>query len=203
MKKVAWLGVVVCAQGLLAAAALAEDAERKPLLHEHPTLRQMLVRSNELRKAVGLRPHRMSPELTKAAQDHANYMAQTGVFDHYANGGPFGRAARHRFFGGVRENIAMGQGNVPHVFNTWQNSGGHWASIISNTSDAGFGYAIGRGGTPYWVAVYGTPPAPAPKATTEGESGETKAEVKTTAAAPTMTYSTGSNSGRRILFRRR
>jgi hypothetical protein len=95
----------------------------------------------------------------------------------------------------------MGQGNVPNVFNTWQNSGGHWASIISNTTDAGFGYALGRGGTPYWVAVYGTAPAPAPMAT-GGESGEAQAEANAAAAA-TTNYTTSSNSGRRLIFRRR
>ena len=201
MQKSTILGVLACASLVSAVAVRAQDAP-KPLLHEHPTLKQMLVRSNELRKAVGLRPHRMSPELTKAAQDHANYMSQTGVFSHYANGGPFGRALRHRFFGGVLENIAMGQGNVPHVFNTWQNSGGHWASITSNTSEAGFGYALGPGGTPYWVAVYGTSPAKTPATSGDaGEAAEAKAEASSASA---VTHSTNSNSGRRhIIFRRR
>jgi hypothetical protein len=196
MKKATMLGVALVVSSLFAARGFAE--ELKPL-HEHPTLVQMLFRNNELRRQMGLRPHRISPELTKAAQDHANYMAQTGVFSHYANGGPFGRALRHRFFGGgVRENIAMGQGNVSHVFNTWQNSGGHWASIVSNTSEAGFGYALGSGGTPYWVAVYGVASAPAPKA----EEGTTTAAKAPAAPTPTTSY-TSSSSGRRLIFRRR
>ena len=125
-------------------------------LHEHPTLVHMLTKSNELRQRVGLRPHRINAKLTKAAQDHANYMAATHTMDHYNNGGYQGRAVRHGFKGFVLENIAMGQPSVDSVFNTWQNSGGHWASIISNTAEAGFGYQISASGTCFWCSVYGT-----------------------------------------------
>ncbi|HTN76498.1 MAG TPA: CAP domain-containing protein [Pirellulaceae bacterium] len=138
-----------------------EEAKEKEVakpapLHEHPTLLRMLGRNNELRRRVGLRPHRINPLLTKAAQDHAVYMARTGNFSHYSNGGPQGRASRWGFGSGVRENIAMGQSDVGSAFNSWQNSSGHWASIVSGTTDAGFGYAVDRGGRGYWVAVYGT-----------------------------------------------
>ena len=125
-------------------------------LHEHPTLVHMLTKSNTLRQRVGLRPHRINAKLTKAAQDHANYMAATHTMDHYNNGGYQGRAVRHGFKGFVLENIAMGQPSVDSVFNTWQNSGGHWASIISNTAEAGFGYQISPNGTCFWCSVYGT-----------------------------------------------
>jgi uncharacterized protein YkwD len=127
----------------------------KPLLHEHPTLVQMLQRNNALRRAVGLSPHRISPALTKAAQNHAWYMAHSGAFSHESNGGPMYRAQRYGYRNLVRENIAMGQSNVSHVFSSWQSSGGHWANIASGTRDAGFGYAIGPDGSTYWVAVYG------------------------------------------------
>lgn len=123
-------------------------------LHRHPTLFGMLVRNNLIRRRVGLPPHRMNPALTAAAQDHANYMARTGQFSHYTNGGPQGRAYKYGFEGGVRENIAMG-GNVDTAFSMWQASGAHYASIVSNTTDAGFGYAIGANGVAYFVGVYG------------------------------------------------
>ena len=131
------------------------EALKRPLLHEHPTLQRMLGRNNSMRTRQGLRPHRINPELTKAAQDHAVYMAKTGSFSHYSNGGPQGRAAKWGFKGMVRENIAMGQHNVDHAFSTWQGSSGHWASIVSQTTDAGFGYAVSPNGQGYWVAVYG------------------------------------------------
>ena len=97
----------------------------------------------------------MNPALAAAAQDHANYMAKTGVFDHYANSGPQGRANKYGFSGGVRENIATG-GGLDNAFVMWQNSGAHYASIVSGTSDAGFGYAIGPNGGTYFVGIYGT-----------------------------------------------
>ena len=129
--------------------------QRPRLLHEHPTLLRMLTRNNALRQGRGLRAHRINPALTKAAQDHAVYMAKTGNFSHYSNGGPEGRAAKWGFRGMVRENIAWGQRDVGDAFHSWQNSGGHWASIVSNTTEAGFGYAVGKDGRGYWVALYG------------------------------------------------
>jgi hypothetical protein len=136
-------------------------------LHRHPTLFSMLVRNNLIRRRVGLPPHRMNPALTAAAQDHANYMARTGQFSHYTNGGPQGRAYKYGFTGGVRENIAMG-GDVDTAFNMWQASGAHYASIVSNTTDAGFGYAIGPNGVAYFVGVYGN---------ASPEDGETEEQI--------------------------
>ena len=139
-------------------------------LHRHPTMFSMLQRNNRIRGRLGLRPHRINPQLTAAAQDHANYMARTGQFDHYANGGPQARANRYGFRGGVRENIAWNYGTVDQVFNGWTASSGHYASIVSQTSDAGFGYAVGRGGQTYWVGVYANP--------AQGDAiGETEAQV--------------------------
>jgi uncharacterized protein YkwD len=133
-----------------------EKTARVPL-HQHPTLLSMLRRNNELRRRMGLRPQRINPLLTKAAQNHAWFMARTGSFSHYSNRGPWGRARRFGFGGQVRENIALGQGNVLSAFRSWRNSSGHWASIISDAPEVGFGYARNASGSPYWVAVYGYP----------------------------------------------
>ena len=85
-------------------------------------------------------------------------MARTHDFSHYSNGGPWARALKYGYQGSIRENIAMGQRSIDSAFTDWRNSGGHWASIISNTTDAGFGYAISADGTQFWVGVYGYPP---------------------------------------------
>ena len=145
------------AQQATAKAAAQGTQVEQPPLHRHPTLLAMLRRSNIIRRNVGLRPQRINPALTKAAQDHANYMAATGDFSHYTNGGYQYRAQKYGFKGGVRENIAAGFGTVDATFNTWQASGGHYASIVSGTTEAGFGYAIGPNGGTYWVGVYGSP----------------------------------------------
>ena len=77
----------------------------------------------------------------------------------------------HPAYGGVQPN--------------WQHSGGHWASIISDTSDAGFGYAVTDSGTPFWVGVYGYP------AEDEAEASESTEDVATsesTEADNNLTY---------------
>ena len=152
-------------------------APTEPVLHEHPTLLQMLRRNNDLRSRLGLRPHRMSPALTRAAQNHANYMARTGDFNHYSNAGPTGRATQFGYRGGVLENIAMGYADIDTTFNGWQNSGGHWANMTSNTSDAGFGFQVGPGGTCYWVAVYASGNEEEPIVVAEKVSGKSDGKM--------------------------
>lgn len=115
----------------------------------------MLARNNSARTSRGMRPMILSNRLTAAAQNHANYMARTGGFSHYSNGGPQGRAAMYGFRGGVRENIAMGQPTVESAFSTWTASGAHYANMMSHSDVAGFGYAVSANGQAYWVAVYG------------------------------------------------
>jgi len=149
----------------VAASQSSQSAPQARLLHRHPTLFGMLVRNNNIRRRVGLQPHRMNPALAAAAQDHANYMARTGQFSHYTNGGPQSRASRYGFGGGVRENIATG-GGVDTAFSMWINSGAHYASIVSSTTDAGFGYAVGPNGSTYFVGVYGV-----------GAGGETEEQI--------------------------
>lgn len=132
-----------------------EEIQNRPPLHRHPTLLSMLRRSNEIRRRLGLIPHRINPALSKAAQDHANYMARTGDFQHYSNGGPQYRAQKFGFRGFVRENIAYNYRTVEDAFSVWQGSSGHYASIVSGTDEAGFGYAVGVSGAVYYVGVYG------------------------------------------------
>ncbi len=133
------------------------EGEKKRLFHRQPIFLGMLRRNNDIRRRAGLFPHRINPALTAAAQDHANYMARTGQFSHYVNGGPQYRANKFGFRGGVRENIAYGTRSIDGAFNMWQNSGAHYASIVSGTSEAGFGYAVGSGGQVYWVGLYASP----------------------------------------------
>jgi uncharacterized protein YkwD len=205
MRKVCFI-LAVCSSSLSLAAEMPEvksgdqqgavkeaanQVEPAPL-HRHPTMLAMLRRSNLIRRAVGLHPQRINPALTKAAQDHANYMAATGQFSHYINGGYQYRAQKYGFKGGVRENIAAGFRTVDAAFNTWHASGGHYASIVSDTSEAGFGYAIAPSGATYWVGVYGSPAEGDEAGEDEGfaekaaemanaEAGKKAAETKTTA----------------------
>jgi len=135
----------------------SQTAQDSKPFHRQPIFLGMLRRNNDIRRRAGLFPHRINPALTAAAQDHANYMARTGQFSHYTNGGPQYRANKFGFRGGVRENIAYGTASVDGAFNMWQNSGAHYASIVSGTTEAGFGYAVGVAGQVYWVGVYASP----------------------------------------------
>jgi uncharacterized protein YkwD len=156
-KALGLISVLLCASLAVAEDSTKTKSEAAPVLHEHPTLVSMLDENNAWRKSRGLAPQQMSAELTRAAQDHAWYMARSRDFSHYSNGGPWGRARRFRFFGNVRENIAMGHRNVRSVFGGWRNSSGHWASITCSAPLAGFGYAVSDNGAPYWVGMYGYP----------------------------------------------
>jgi uncharacterized protein YkwD len=197
----------------------AEEPAEVPL-HRHPTLLRMLFRNNQVRGGVGLRNHRINPALTKAAQDHANYMARTRDFSHYSNGGPSGRAYRYGFRYGVMENIAYGYPTVEAAFAGWQSSSGHWANMSSNTSDAGFGYAVSPEGTAYWVAVYANSPISDEELAKEeaaGQDGQVRQASAEEPAAPGTPAAEGStnnsapyysnysnNSGRRrLIFRNR
>jgi uncharacterized protein YkwD len=135
--------------------AIKKQAAQPVPLHQHPTMVTMLNHNNGIRGRVGLRGHRLNPALCKAAQNHAEYMASTGSFSHYTNGGYVERARRFGFRGNVLENIGYNYANTEHAFAAWQGSGAHYASIVSGTTDAGFGYARSPNGQTYWVSVYG------------------------------------------------
>ena len=160
------------------------------------TVQQMLAESNELRESVGLEPHQFSTELTAAAQDHAEYMAQTGEFSHYVNGGHWDRAKRHGYEGSTRENIAMGYITVEDAFAGWRSSSGHWATIVSGTTDAGFGYAVNEYGMAYWVGVYGYPTQTVGKPVIDGDQAADGSD-----SAIDVTYRTVRRNRLRILRR--
>lgn len=132
-------------------------------LSDHQTLKLMHRANTDLRKKQKVTPQKMSEELTKAAQDHAWYMARRHDlgkedFNHRGeNGTPGKRASRFHYEGMVKENIARGYNSVEDVFEAWLNSASHKDAIYSETDDVGFGYAIAKDGTTYWVGLYGKP----------------------------------------------
>lgn len=125
-------------------------------LHKHPTLVKMWHHSNSVRARYQLPAQRISPELTKAAQDHAWYMARTGQFSHSVNGSFVSRARRHHYMGSPHgEIILYGSTSIPDCFNGWLNSPGHRAILLSGAREVGYGYAVGTNGMAYWVGVFG------------------------------------------------
>lgn len=130
-----------------------------PTLDEIETTRQMLAHSNAIRMAAGKPPQALDERLCRAAQEQADYLARTGQFDHYANGNPRSRAAKHGFpvanendIAAVQENIAGGFQTAANAFKGWTGSQGHYAAILADRPLCGFGVAQDRS---RWVALYG------------------------------------------------
>ena len=140
--------VMACAEFVVAAheGKLCEEP-----LHKHPTLVAMVEQSNSYRSQYGLPAQPVSPHLTELAQAHANWMANTGRFEHnYEHGYP--------------EIIYWNAGSVESAFNGWVNSGPHRSIILNGSTHVGFGYAIGANGQTYWCGIFGNMPEEKPTA---------------------------------------
>ena len=125
------------------------------LLKNHITIKKMRKESNRIRQEAGKPAQELDESLCKAAQGHAEYMAEQGNMSHYINGTPSSRAKDAGWKGGfVTENIAYGQRSIKSVFSVWRNSGGHYANMTGRYDRCGFGMAR-RGNLIYWCAVYG------------------------------------------------
>jgi uncharacterized protein YkwD len=141
-----------------AKAETTKKAARCPL-HEHPTILKMLKENNRVRAEYGLAAQKINAELTKACQDHANYMARTGDYNHGGNGGMMNRAWRYNYKGAVGgEILHAGPLTIGGAFQGWIWSPSHRAILLGRTTEAGFGYAVSANGTPYWVGLYGDSP---------------------------------------------
>ena len=123
-------------------------------LKNHITIKRMRQESDRIRQEAGKKEQSLDEELCKAAQGHAEYMAEHGNMSHYINGSPSSRAKDAGWKGGfVTENIAYGQRGIKSVFSVWRNSGGHYANMTGRYDRCGFGMAR-RGNLIYWCAVY-------------------------------------------------
>ena len=124
--------------------------------------RQVVSLVNQHRRAMGLRPVRRSPSLTKAARWKSRHMARYRYFDHADPSGrsPFKRmwdCGFHRRLA-LGENIAAGQRSPAAVFRAWLNSPGHRRNIETAAYRfIGVG-AVHRSGSPYgwyWTQDFG------------------------------------------------
>lgn len=122
---------------------------------------------NAFRAEYGLAPLTPNAVLDRAAQGHADDMAQRDYFAHLAPGGedPGQRAtaAGYRFWR-VLENIAAGQPTPREAVEGWKRSDSHRAALLDRTvTEAGIGYAYlpNDGGRArhvhYWALTMGHP----------------------------------------------
>ena len=137
-------------------AETAQDSE--PTAKEREHLRIL----NDYRVMMGLNPLRVSPQLTRSARGHSEYMAQTGKFAHDIPGHPHGasptqRAARQGYAGGGFENIARSGGDegltAEEAFWCWFTSAGHHRNML-NRRHRGMGVGADEKGT-RWTQQFG------------------------------------------------
>jgi uncharacterized protein YkwD len=119
---------------------------------------EVLALTNERRAAAGCGPLEAQPQLTAAAQAHAEDMAANNYFSHTGQDGrlPWDRAGDAGYqWRGIGENIAKGYPDAEAVMSGWMSSSGHRANIENcGYQELGVGYDAG---TRMWVQLFGTP----------------------------------------------
>ncbi len=118
------------------------------------TEQEELRLTNIARAEVGASPLVCDPALTQVARDFSRYMCENAFFSHTGLDGrsPFDRM--HDFgitYSSAGENIAAGQSTPADVNESWLNSPGHYANIISTSY-----HKIGIGYWPCPTGEYGT-----------------------------------------------
>lgn len=123
-----------------------------------PEEQRLFDLTNQARANSGLPMLRFDPRLCRAARIHSANMARYNSMSHYLEG----RSHQHRAAeagypsGMVAENISYSQGSPEGAINTWLNSSGHRANMLSYSyADLGVGIAYTTGGTPYYTQVFG------------------------------------------------
>lgn len=148
-------GVVLC-HGLAEArvAAVTETT----LLAEFVRARRQPRMCGATAIAATRRGVQWSTELTVAAQDHCDAMAETGVFGHGGAGDarPQERAQRAGYLGRVTECLAWGQSDPSEVWREWLDSPDHCRLIMNeHVENIGFATSQHEGRRRYWCLLLG------------------------------------------------
>lgn len=137
----------------------------------------ILARINNLRASAGLPPYSVNGALSAAAQQHAQWIADTGNVSHTRpdGSGPRTRALANGYpSSDVSENIYGGtMATADTAWAFWVNSPSHYNGMVHRAyRDVGIGIATTAWGTAY-VVVFGNPggPPPAPPASSGGGGG--------------------------------
>ena len=116
---------------------------------------------NKERVSRGLAPYKYSAELSRVARFKSQDMIDKNYFSHESPtyGSPFRMMERFGLkFSAAGENIAYGQRTAAEVMNSWMNSPGHRANILSqNYTHIGIGVAKKANGTLYWTQMFMKP----------------------------------------------
>lgn len=118
---------------------------------------ELLKLHNQKRKAGGKKPLKLNPQLSKAAQAYAEFLAKSGKFSHTAKGTMGSRVKDAGYKPkAVGENIAVGQRSPSSVVKSWMGSEGHKKNILNKKfTEVGFGVAKDKRGRTLWVTDFG------------------------------------------------
>ena len=116
---------------------------------------------NKERAARGLPLLKLNTELSRVARFKSQDMIDKKYFSHTSPtyGSPFDMMQKFGLrFSAAGENIAYGQKTASEVMNSWMNSSGHRANILSQAyTQIGIGVAKMANGTLYWTQMFMNP----------------------------------------------
>lgn len=116
---------------------------------------QVLSLVNQERSKAGLKPLQMDWELQRVARTKSQDMKNKNYFSHTSPtyGSPFDMMKQFGIsYRSAGENIAQGQRTPQEVMNSWMNSSGHRANILSNSfTHIGVGYEANGN---YWTQMF-------------------------------------------------
>lgn len=123
------------------------------------TIEDEVVRlTNIERTKRGLQPLAYNWQVARVARIKSQDMINNNYFSHTSPvyGSPFKMLESYALrFSSAAENIAYGQRSAQEVVNTWMNSAGHRANILSaNVTQIGVGVAKKSNGTLYFTQIF-------------------------------------------------
>lgn len=125
------------------------DRETAALRDLEAVRAEMLERVNAARRSAGLPPLRRSPDLDRAAQEHARDLLARRYYDHHSPEGstPLSRASAAGYTADlIAENLHQRTAPVEAVLDDWLRSPAHRRNLLDpGASDLGVGLAIGPG----------------------------------------------------------
>jgi uncharacterized protein YkwD len=118
---------------------------------------------NAYRKEKGLKPLKLSPELTEAAKAHARDLSKWDRISHYGSDGsnPWDRVKRTGYKARLTaENVGTGQIDFNEVMKGWKDSPGHNKNLLMTDADH-MGVALVQDPKTefksFWTLVIGSP----------------------------------------------
>lgn len=118
---------------------------------------------NDYRKQKGLKPLKLSPELTEAAKAHARDLAKWDRISHYGSDGsnPWDRVKRTGYKARLTaENVGTGQIDFNEVMKGWKESPGHNKNLLLGDAEH-MGIALVQDPKTefksFWTLVLGSP----------------------------------------------